>query len=299
MPHGTLSVDLAVTGGGFRDRHVQDCPDIGPACDSVAVAPNEHDLKIAAVTLTLGARWGFARGWALETLVPLRVDRQRIVFRTLDGTPFTPDPPDFHHSDRTISGLADPWLVLARGATRGSWSLGVRAGASLPVGSTVDNPFALGERGLPHEHVQLGSGTVQPILGLGVGRAFDGAGATLLGLARLGVAGNRHGYRAGDQWLAQALATSALGVPHASFALGPTLFHETAETWDGRRESEGNLGRTDLHAEARAGWNPPGLGLVLGGELRVPLWTRAEGAQLDLPLTIRLSVEKTFGDPAP
>lgn len=295
MAPGTLALDLSLTGGGFRNQHVQDCPDIGPACDSTQVPPYRHDLAIRTADLTLGVRYGLGPGWAAEALVPFRLNRQRITFRTLEGTPLTPDPPDYHHSNRTLTGFADPWLLVSTGRTSGAWSLGARAGASLPLGSTVDNPFALGEEGLPHEHVQMGTGTVQPIAALGLGRAFDGWAATGLAFGRFGVATNRHGYRAGHQWLGQVFASSGLGVAHASFALGPTLFHERSETWEGRRQSEGNLGRTDLYADARATWNPPHLGLGLGGELRVPLWGEATGAQLDVPVTFRLSISKTMG----
>ena len=298
-PPSVWALMLSVSGGGFRNRHEQHCPDLGPACDSMEVAPYQHDLRITTADLTLSVRRGLAPGLGLELLAPLRLNRQRITFRALDGTPFTPDPPDFHHANRTLTGLADPWLLVAAGTTRGGWSLGGRIGASLPLGSTVPNPFALGEEGLPHEHVQLGSGTLQPIVSLGVARAFRGWAATSLALARFGVATNRHGYRAGDQLLAQAFATSALGMAHATFAIGPTLFRETTETWEGRVESEGNLGRTDLYVETRATWSPPRLGVGLGGELRVPVWGEATGSQLDVPVSIRLSVSKSIGGSAP
>lgn len=227
------------------------------------------------------------------------MNHQRIAFRTLAGEPFTPDPPDFHHSDRTLTGPADPWLLLGVGTSRGAWTLGGRAGASLPLGAFVENPFELGDDGLPHEHVQLGSGTVQPIVSLGVVRAFPRWAATATALARLGVATNRHGYRAGDQWLGQAFASSGLGTAHATFGLGPTLFRETAETWEGRVEDEGNLGRTDLYAEGRAAWNPPALGFTLGGELRVPMWGESTGSQLDIPVSVRLFIAKSLGGAAP
>ena len=224
------------------------------------------------------------------------MNRQRITFRTMDGTPFTPDPPDYHHSNRTLTGFADPWLLAAFGRTSGDWSYGARAGASLPLGSTEEDPFALGDQGLPHEHIQFGSGTVQPIGALGVGRAFGTVGASVVGLARFGVATNEHGYRPGDQWLVQGLATSALGVEHATFSLGSTFFHETAETWQGSVGTEGNLGRSDLYAEGHAAWAPSGGRLVLGGILRVPVWSESTGDQLDVPVSFRLSISTRLGD---
>ena len=268
-------------------------------CDSVAVAPYRHDLHITSGDVLFAARWGLGGGWGVETLVPLRVNRERITYRTMDGAPFTPDPPDVHHSDRTLSGFADPWLLVVTGHRFGAWSLGARAGVSFPVGSTVEDPFALGEAGIAHEHVQLGSGTVQPIVSLGLGRAFDGWSASAIGYARFGVDTNQHGYRPGDQLLAQAFASSPLGVPHMLFTAGPTLFHENTETWQGQEQSEGNLGRTDLYAEGRVAWAPPGLGFGFRGELRVPVWSEATGSQLEVPVSFRLAIGKTFGGMTP
>lgn len=263
------------------------------------VHPYQHDLRVNTADLTLSAQWGIAPGLGLEALVPLRLNRQRITFRTMEGTPFTPDPPDYHHTNRTLTGAADPWLLVAAGTTRGPWSLGARLGASLPLGSTVENPFALGEEGLPHEHVQFGSGTVQPIASLGVGRALGSWSATALGFARFGAWTNHHGYRAGDQWLVQAFAGSALGTQHMHFTAGPTLFHESAESWDDRVESEGNLGRTDVYADVQASWSPPHLPLGVSGQLRVPVWSRVTGSQFDVPLSFRLSLSKSVGGSAP
>jgi hypothetical protein len=263
------------------------------------VTPYEHDLRVNTADVTLAAQWGFAPGFALEALVPLRLNRQRITFRTLEGTPFTPDPPDYHHTNRTLTGPADPWLLVAAGTSRGPWALGARLGASLPVGSTVENPFALGEEGLPHEHVQLGAGTVQPIASLGVGRALGDWSATALGFVRFGVATNHHGYRAGEQWLVQLFAGNDLGLEHARFTLGPTLFRETAESWDDRVESEGNLGRTDVYVDGQAAWNPVNLPFGVAGQLRVPVWSQVTGSQFDIPVSFRLSVSKSLGGLAP
>ncbi len=299
MPARTVHVSMGLGGGGFRNQHEQHCPDLGPACDSMEVTPYRHDLKIETADLSLSAQWGVARGVAVEALVPLRLNRQQITFRTLEGVPFTPDPPDFHHTNRTLTGLADPWLLVATGTQRGGWTLGARAGVSLPLGSTVENPFVLGEEGLPHEHVQMGSGTVQPIASLGLVRAFDGWAATAQVIARWGVWTNQDGYRAGDQMLGQIYASSSFGIPRTTLSLGPTLYGESTETWAGHVESEGNLGRTDLYAEARAAHAAAKLGVTLGGELRVPLWGRATGAQLDVPVSFRVFVARDFGEPTP
>jgi hypothetical protein len=252
-----------------------------------------HDLTISTGDLSLAAALGVSRGWAIEALVPLRLNRERIRFRTLDGAPYEPDPPDVHHANRTLVGLADPWLLVHVGGTRGPWSAGARLGASLPVGRTEPDPFALGDAGLPHEHIQFGAGTVEPIAALGVAHDFGAWSLAARGLARFGTWTNAHGYRAGDQSLATLLASSKLGSERWTYEAGGTWVHETAETWGGAVQYEGNLGRTDLYAEAHA-TRTMGEGWSVGAEARVPVSSRSTGAQLDVPLTIRVNVTHGF-----
>lgn len=267
--------------------------------DAFHATPYLHDLEVTSGDVTLQARYGISDRFGVEAIVPYRLSRSRITYRTLEGAPFTPDPPDVHHANRTLTGFGDPWLLFGAGVHADPWSFGARAGASLPLGSTEEDPFALGDLGLEHEHIQFGSGTVQPIGALGVGRAFGGTSVSAVGLARFGVATNEHGYRPGDQFLAQALVTDPLGVPHASFSLGPTLFHETAETWQGQVGTEGNLGRSDVYVEGRASWAPSGGRLAFGGTLRVPVWSESTGDQLDVPVSFRLSISTSMGGTAP
>ena len=61
---------------------------------------------------------------------------------------------------------------------------------------------------------------------------------------------------------------------------------ETAETWDGRIEEEGNLGRSDLLFSA-------GLARIFGSRAltltaKIPLRTRSNGVQVDYPAIVVL-----------
>jgi hypothetical protein len=62
--------------------------------------------------------------------------------------------------------------------------------------------------------------------------------------------------------------------------------HETAETWDGRIEEEGNLGRSDLLLAAGIVRQVGGRALVLN--VRVPLRTRSNGVQVDYPAIVSI-----------
>lgn len=68
---------------------------------------------------------------------------------------------------------------------------------------------------------------------------------------------------------------------------GVNISREDAETWDGRLEYEGNLGRTDVRLGLGAGRNLMALGvLTLGVDL--PLLTRSSGEQVDFPVSVSL-----------
>ena len=59
---------------------------------------------------------------------------------------------DIHHRNETLQRPSDPWLLAhaARGA--GPFMLSLRAGVTLPLGRTEEDPFELGRRraaGLP------------------------------------------------------------------------------------------------------------------------------------------------------
>lgn len=109
---------------------------------------------------------------------------------------------DLHHPDETLRGLRDFELTAAtwwRDAFRAGDRLELAYGVSLPVGATERDPYrrdALGNL-LPHEHVQFGSGSFDPVLQatwsapLGEDWAIGAFGA-----ARFPLYENRKDYRA-------------------------------------------------------------------------------------------------------
>lgn len=90
------------------------------------------------------------------------------------------------------------------------------------------------------------------------------------------MAENGRGYRAGHRYAASLQADRPLSSSWHALA-GVDFAREQSETWQGRREEEGNLGRTDVLL---------GLGVAralragsLSLSLRVPIVTRAQSAQ--------------------
>jgi hypothetical protein len=174
--------------------------------------------------------------------------------------------------------------MLHAGKTAGRWTIAARGGVTLPLGRTEPNPFALGDLGLPHEHIQFGTGTWDPVVGLAAGRRWGDTTLTLTGLARLVLAENEHGYRAGNRYYGETVLSRRAGP--WSLSLGMDLLREDAERWDGLvRTEEGNLGRTDLLVAA-------GVQRSLGGAgsafvtIKVPVVTHSEGSQVDYPFIL-------------
>jgi hypothetical protein len=194
---------------------------------------------------------------------------------------------DIHHRNETLDGPGDPWALVVASRPVGPWSVAARAGVSIPLGRTEENPFALGRRGLPHEHIQFGTGTWNPMFGLSVGRLFTRTSVIVSALARLPLYENGHGYRAGNRYDASLVADRRLGVRWRVQA-GLDLAHESAERWSGVIEEEGNLGRTDLLAAAALVRQVGTVG-ALSLQVKVPLFTHAHGSQVDYRAIVALA----------
>jgi hypothetical protein len=210
--------------------------------------------------------------------------RTRIRFEDLERRPIDVPEGDIHHRNETLAGLGDPWITALAGRKLGRWSAAIRGGVTVPLGRTEENPFELGRRGLPHQHIQFGTGTWDPLAGAGAGRRFGAVTATASVIARLPVSENGHGYRAGRRVVWMTTADRRISGPwHAQAGLD--YARETAETWDGVIEEEGNLGRSDLLLSAGVARQISARALVVTA--RVPLRTRSyNGIAIDYPLIL-------------
>jgi len=250
-----------------------------------------HVLDVTLAETSAVTSVGLGKNLGLELLVPFRTAAMRVRFKDEERRPFVPAEGDLHHRNETLAGTGDPWLMLHAARPGRAWTLGVRAGVSLPVGHTVANPFDLGRRGLRHQHVQFGTGTWDPLLGLMAGRRLGSFGLTVTGLARLALYRNEHGYQAGNRYQVSALAERPISGSWRG-SLGLELAREQPERWDGRRdEEEGNLGRTDLLLTVAALRPISGVGAVRFA-VSVPVFTHTRGAQLDYPLIVSVGLAR-------
>ena len=249
---------------------------------------HEEDLTISEAAFV--SEVGLVRGLGIEAVVPWRFVRTRIRFEDLEHRPIVVPNGSIHHRNETLSGPGDPWLLMHGARALASWTVAARAGVSIPLGSTEPNPFALGRLGLPHQHIQFGTGTWDPIVGLAAGRRFGPFGFTVHTLGRLVFGTNDHGYRAGDRFYASAALDRRVAGPWRAI-VGIDLARENAETWDGRIETEGNLGRTDVLASVGL-TRPLGRAGGLHVTAKIPLVTRATGAQVRYPVIVAVGFSR-------
>lgn len=295
-PKGTLNLALSVTGTGAHTGHVESCPDInGPGCAAMPVPDEWHDLQLFFGELRLHAEYGITSWLSADLFWSLRV--VHVGFQLEDAAtrlPIVPPyGPDIHHRTETLVGLTDPWLSARAAKALGPWQLVFRAGVTLPVGSTVPNPFALGREGQAHEHIQFGTGTVDPLVGVEVRRAIGGWAVDAWLLAKASLYANGHGYQAGNTLLAGANVSSALRTRRWWFMLGALVYDEDAERWDRVTEDEGNLGRVDVMLDSAVSWAfARRWNVTLSA--RVPVYTHAVGAQLSTPAIGELSFARAF-----
>lgn len=284
-----MQLSATVSFTPIHTSHVEGCPDLGPVCNAGPVQPYQHDQHLYFTELDGTVELGLIPHLAFAATVGVRQAVSRIDYLDLAGNPYTPPNPDYHHRNETLTGAVDPWLMLHAGGALAGFTADARAGFTLPLGSTVQDPFRLGDLGLPHEHIQFGTGTFDPVAGLSVSREFGKVMGTLWTLDRFVVDTNQYGYRAGHRILVGAKAASALGLRAFRFDGGLDLFRETPETWSGVKHEEGNVGRTDLLLDVGGSWL---FSHAAHADLRlqVPLHTAAEGAQVSYPAIISLGI---------
>jgi thiol-disulfide isomerase/thioredoxin len=249
-----------------------------------------HDQAIFQSETQLVAALGVRDWLAASVVLPLRVFHTSIDYLGGDGMPVAIENPAVHHRDETLTGVGDMWLTARARARIGEFALGARLGVTVPLGRTEDDPFALGDMGLSHEHSQFGTGTFAPITGIEAMRAFGPVSLDASVLTLQSLYENGRGYQAGDRYGATVGAASSLGTGQWRFRGALELQAESAERWHGAiHTDEGNTGRIDLLAGAEVTWRFAQDWHVTGS-LRVPVYTRVEGGQLEVRGFVGLSI---------
>jgi len=283
-----LRIDVAADGSRALAVHDTGCPELGPICAVRAEPPQQHHTVLWLWEARILAEYGVVREWAVDAVVPIRLMQTRTSYTDLAGNPITLDYENIHHRNETLAGLGDPQLWIHHGASVSGFALSQRVGMSLPAGKIEPNPDVLGRQGLPHEHFQLGTGTVDPLVALDASKDLGPVALAAFAQAQVPFFEGRYGYQAGARLLGGLEAQREVGPLTAR--LGATLSHEFPERWNGAVPLEdGNQGRTDLFVGA-------GVTVPVGGDwsitvdVRARAWGHVVGAQLDLPVIAEVSV---------
>ncbi len=254
----------------------------------------QYDSSFVVAETRLSAGYALTPWLSLESSLPFRVIDVGVTYRDpASGQIVVPADAGIHARDETLRGLGDPSLGVHVADERAGLRLHARAGVTLPLGGTEENPFVLGMIGQEHQHLQLGTGTFIPSLALEVQRAAGPVTISGWALTYQSLYDNGLGYRAGDRYSAGVNASSSLGRRAWSFNLAAEVHAETAETWDGiTYPDEGNAGRTDVMLGGGAAWRPlSSLAVVV--DLKLPVYAHVVGPQLDYGPVLGLSVVVT------
>ncbi len=295
-----LSAALNATATTMQVVHSEYCPDIGPICQARDEPPQLHDQRFYVGELRPILELGLTRVLGVELQLPFRVTNTGITFRRLDRTAFTPDYENIHHRNETLAGLGDPSLSGRAAWSWGKTLLSARAGVTLPIGRTEEDPFARGRAGLPHQHIQYGTGTVNPLLALDVGTTLGRFYVSGYGQAFLALYENGHGYRAGNRYLGGVSVETEL-VAKLRLGLGADLLNEQPERWQGEIQQDGNVGRTDLLVGGTVSYAFGPVTALLS--VKAPVWQQfittahahdEEPGQLRYPVILNLGLQHTF-----
>ena len=277
--------------------HPQECPDIGPICAVRAEPPQQHDQQFYVGELRPIFEYSLSTHFGVELQLPFKVTHTTVQYRRPDGTIFVPDYEDIHHRNETLFGVGDPWLSARTAWVVGPVIIGGRVGLTLPVGKTEEDPFALGRAGLAHQHIQFGTGTFNPILGLEVRVPIGKYSLQAYGQAQVVLKESLQRFQAGNRYSA---GLSGEGPIAGQFraSVGADVVNEQPERWFGSVEQDGNLGRTDVLVGGSLSYLLGGFSVSLGA--KVPVYQAIitsgshDGGQLTYPAIINLGIRRAF-----
>lgn len=198
---------------------------------------------------SLNASLGLTPFLAIDTRWSLRIADVSPTYSELDGTPKAV-PNDIHHHDETLVDVTDPWLIGRLSAVDGDFIGSMRLGFSFPVGRTEPDPYRLGRRGVSHQHLQGGTGTIVPIAGFAMAYRLDPVTIGLNGVGFFNAYENEEGFRAPVRIYAGHRVTVSLAERVVQPFAEVTLGHEGEEYWQGQPGLEGSNVRTELYVGA-------------------------------------------------
>ena len=276
--------------------HESGCRGALESCIEIPQQPlHFHEQWIVPAQLTGIFEYGLTDTFAIEGQLPLRSTVASIEYSDENGDAYEPVEGNIHHRNEVLVGLGDPELTL-----RGSWVFGggwwfiVRAGSSLPIGRTEPDPFKAGDNLEEHQHVQFGTGTFDPVLGLELARSYGRLQGTLYSQFRTALYENSYGFQAGARTLV-GLQGGYRFAERAVSLLSVEYMRDAPERWSGEIQQDGILGRQEILLGASVGFSFGGPQYNLA--LRTPLFREifqgedTEAGEIFAPLTLSLGIQ--------
>lgn len=242
---GELRASASLGATGVHVTHEAGCSDLASCAERPIQPLYLHDQRLYPGELRGIAELGLTASLGMEVQVPLRIVQTSITYTTPGGLSYRPLDPGVHHRDETLFGIGDPWVLGRWAGQLAGLLVSARAGASIPLGSTEANPFALGDSGLRHQHIQFGNGTFDPIVALDIAKPIGRWQYLGYAQCQMSLYENEQGFQAGLK------ATGGLQAGRRIWksltgAFGVETLHEGPERWDGEVLQDGSLGRTEV-----------------------------------------------------
>ena len=143
---------------------------LSPAGDVVQVPLHRHNVSLDVARFQLDIAYRVADDWDIALSLPYDIKDQNAFIDelypvTLEERGAILRNQDIHHRDEAYRGFADARLLVSRGLSnllRDTDRLMVSIGTSIPIGTTEEDPYRLGDAGQKHLHIQFGTGTFNP-----------------------------------------------------------------------------------------------------------------------------------------
>jgi hypothetical protein len=286
-----MQLDYGLQSSLISVTHIAECPDVAPVeCAKGAIPVHKHHQTLFILRGLANFSIGILPKTVLTASLPLEMKNVTVQYLTLDDKPFTPPYGDIHHRNETLFGFADATIAAKYYfLTEPANTLDFLLGSSVPTGKTEDDPYQLTEKGLPHQHLQFGTGTFMPLLGLEwtFGNIFTWS------QFQASLYTNDKGYFPG--WNLAA----GIGYPVSlskNFALVPQVdtFYQSASSWHNFRDDSSE--RFQIGASLSLIWNINDK-LSLNTQLKVPVYKKAPaeaGNEFTEPVVIFIGLSQNL-----
>ncbi|MEZ5978679.1 MAG: hypothetical protein R3F34_10715 [Planctomycetota bacterium] len=276
MASGTWRITLhAARGVDFDGGHTT-TQGLDPMGAVVVVPLHRHEVSLDFVRFEAVGSYAVADDCELTLRLPYDVKDRRAAVRLVD--PATPDEIAameanlaIHHPSERLEGVSDATLLVTWYRTDAAVDgdgLHVSVGTTLPIGRTEEDPYELGDEGEPHEHVQFGTGTFDPVVEASYRRGLaPGVAVAVSFAARASLYENRHGYRGPFE----ATLTPRLDVDlseRLTLHAGAAIYFQGRAAWSGVRDE--NTGVLALSGLVGVGWRV-GPSTTVSADLLLPV----------------------------